>query len=91
MSPFHLTRVIRALPGPVAPSPAQPFVLLILVLFVVWLLAAGNDLASATAAAVAVSWASGAAGRGTPPAGLISRDPQPGGAPTLPPSGLVRG
>ncbi len=47
----------------------NPVALVILVLFVIWLLTAGYDLASAVAAAVAVavSWAGGGAAGGAPP------------------------
>jgi hypothetical protein len=68
MSPTHLPHAVRVLLGRVEPPPARPYVLSVLVLFVIWLLGAGYDLVSATAAAVAVSWAAGSPGdRPLPP------------------------
>lgn len=57
MSPTHLPHTVRDLLGRVEPPPAKPYVLSVLVLFVIWLLGAGYDLVTATAAAIAVSWA----------------------------------
>lgn len=77
MSPTHLARTMRDLLSRAEPPPAKPYALLVLVLFVIWLLATGYDLASAVAAAVAVSWAAGGANGG----GAL---PQLAGAPTGP-------
>jgi hypothetical protein len=79
MSPTHLPRALRDLLGRAEPSPTKPYALLVLVLFVIWLLAAGYDLASAVTAAVAVSWAAGGTfgGGALPPVAGVSPDPTP--------------
>lgn len=59
MSPTQLARTLRDLLDRGGQPPAKLGALLVLALFVIWLLAAGYDLASAVAAAVAVSWAAG--------------------------------